>query len=98
MSIPGGVGHSSRPTQGTYDHCVLPPPTANTSHFPVLAEIGWRAEFLPADHSLSEFEFDVIIGADGRRNTLEGENSFFCLGAEDGARSRRGCFRKRVEK
>ncbi|PNJ47351.1 MICAL2 isoform 7 [Pongo abelii] len=35
-------------------------------------KIGWRAEFLPTDHSLSEFEFDVIIGADGRRNTLEG--------------------------
>ncbi|XP_058432941.1 F-actin-monooxygenase MICAL2 isoform X2 [Marmota monax] len=35
-------------------------------------KIGWRAEFLPADHALSEFEFDVIIGADGRRNTLEG--------------------------
>ncbi|XP_062973361.1 F-actin-monooxygenase MICAL2 isoform X2 [Elgaria multicarinata webbii] len=35
-------------------------------------KIGWRAEFLPMDHPLSEFEFDVIIGADGRRNTLEG--------------------------
>ncbi|XP_033620026.1 F-actin-monooxygenase MICAL2 isoform X1 [Fukomys damarensis] len=35
-------------------------------------KIGWRAEFLPTDHALSEFEFDVIIGADGRRNTLEG--------------------------
>ncbi|XP_023095334.2 F-actin-monooxygenase MICAL2 isoform X5 [Felis catus] len=35
-------------------------------------KIGWRAEFLPADHALSDFEFDVIIGADGRRNTLEG--------------------------
>ncbi|XP_023575180.1 F-actin-monooxygenase MICAL2 isoform X8 [Octodon degus] len=35
-------------------------------------KIGWRAEFLPTDHPLSEFEFDVIIGADGRRNTLEG--------------------------
>ncbi|XP_004394653.1 PREDICTED: protein-methionine sulfoxide oxidase MICAL2 isoform X3 [Odobenus rosmarus divergens] len=35
-------------------------------------KIGWRAEFLPADHPLSDFEFDVIIGADGRRNTLEG--------------------------
>ncbi|NXJ27858.1 MICA2 monooxygenase, partial [Dicrurus megarhynchus] len=33
---------------------------------------GWRAEFLPVDHPLSEYEFDVIIGADGRRNTLEG--------------------------
>ncbi|XP_076200080.1 F-actin-monooxygenase MICAL2 isoform X5 [Aptenodytes patagonicus] len=35
-------------------------------------KIGWRAEFLPTDHPLSEYEFDVIIGADGRRNTLEG--------------------------
>ncbi|XP_026928932.2 F-actin-monooxygenase MICAL2 isoform X5 [Acinonyx jubatus] len=35
-------------------------------------KIGWRAEFVPADHALSDFEFDVIIGADGRRNTLEG--------------------------
>ncbi|NP_001382794.1 [F-actin]-monooxygenase MICAL2 isoform 1 [Rattus norvegicus] len=35
-------------------------------------KIGWRAEFLPADHALSNFEFDVIIGADGHRNTLEG--------------------------
>ncbi|XP_031756264.1 F-actin-monooxygenase MICAL2 isoform X4 [Xenopus tropicalis] len=33
---------------------------------------GWRAEFLPQDHPLSDYEFDVIIGADGRRNTLEG--------------------------
>lgn len=38
----------------------------------MLSEIGWRAEFLPVDHPLSEYEFDVIIGADGRRNTLEG--------------------------
>ncbi|XP_075694265.1 F-actin-monooxygenase MICAL2 isoform X5 [Rhinoderma darwinii] len=35
-------------------------------------KIGWRAEFLPQDHPLSDYEFDVIIGADGRRNTLEG--------------------------
>ncbi|XP_048341012.1 F-actin-monooxygenase MICAL2 isoform X5 [Sphaerodactylus townsendi] len=35
-------------------------------------KIGWRAEFLPMDHPLSECEFDVIIGADGRRNTLGG--------------------------
>ncbi|KFW00655.1 Protein-methionine sulfoxide oxidase MICAL2, partial [Eurypyga helias] len=35
-------------------------------------KVGWRAEFLPMDHPLSEYEFDVIIGADGRRNTLEG--------------------------
>ncbi|XP_015273699.1 PREDICTED: protein-methionine sulfoxide oxidase MICAL2 [Gekko japonicus] len=35
-------------------------------------KIGWRAEFLPVDHPLSEYEFDVIIGADGHKNTLEG--------------------------
>nr|XP_033784201.1 F-actin-monooxygenase MICAL2 isoform X2 [Geotrypetes seraphini] len=35
-------------------------------------KVGWRAEFLPVDHPLSEYEFDVIVGADGRRNTLEG--------------------------
>ncbi|XP_059124742.1 LOW QUALITY PROTEIN: F-actin-monooxygenase MICAL2 [Peromyscus eremicus] len=35
-------------------------------------KVGWRAEFLPADHALSDFEFDVIVGADGHRNTLEG--------------------------
>ncbi|XP_069479739.1 F-actin-monooxygenase MICAL2 isoform X3 [Ambystoma mexicanum] len=35
-------------------------------------KVGWRAEYLPIDHPLSEYEFDVIIGADGRRNTLEG--------------------------
>ncbi|XP_056383918.1 F-actin-monooxygenase MICAL2 isoform X2 [Hyla sarda] len=35
-------------------------------------KIGWRAEYLPQDHPLSGYEFDVIIGADGRRNTLAG--------------------------
>ncbi|XP_014346914.1 F-actin-monooxygenase MICAL2 isoform X3 [Latimeria chalumnae] len=34
--------------------------------------IGWRVEVRPADHPVSEFEFGVIIGADGRRNTLDG--------------------------
>ncbi|KAG9338128.1 hypothetical protein JZ751_027099, partial [Albula glossodonta] len=33
---------------------------------------GWRAEIRPADHPISEFDFDVVVGADGRRNTLEG--------------------------
>lgn len=33
---------------------------------------GWRAEFKPDDHALSHYEFDVLIGADGKRNTLEG--------------------------
>ncbi|XP_069561372.1 protein-methionine sulfoxide oxidase mical3a isoform X13 [Brachyistius frenatus] len=34
--------------------------------------IGWRAEVHPRTHPASELEFDVIIGADGRRNTLPG--------------------------
>ncbi|MFT7816723.1 F-actin-monooxygenase MICAL2-like isoform X2 [Arapaima gigas] len=33
---------------------------------------GWRAEVRPADHPVADFDFDVIVGADGRRNTLEG--------------------------
>ncbi|XP_051545601.1 F-actin-monooxygenase mical2b isoform X3 [Myxocyprinus asiaticus] len=33
---------------------------------------GWRAEIRPADHPISDYEFDVIIGADGRRSTLDG--------------------------
>ncbi|XP_043083941.1 protein-methionine sulfoxide oxidase mical2b isoform X3 [Puntigrus tetrazona] len=33
---------------------------------------GWRAEVRPADHPVSDYEFDVIIGADGRRSTLDG--------------------------
>ncbi|KAE9551592.1 hypothetical protein FO519_005199 [Halicephalobus sp. NKZ332] len=33
---------------------------------------GWRATFEPHSHLLSEFEFDVLIGADGKRNTLSG--------------------------
>uniref|UniRef100_A0A8C5FLF0 F-actin monooxygenase n=1 Tax=Gadus morhua TaxID=8049 RepID=A0A8C5FLF0_GADMO len=34
--------------------------------------LGWRAGILPADHPVANFEFDVVVGADGRRNTLEG--------------------------
>ncbi|XP_039605900.1 F-actin-monooxygenase MICAL2-like isoform X5 [Polypterus senegalus] len=34
--------------------------------------MGWRAEVCPADHPVANFDFDVIVGADGRRNTLEG--------------------------
>ncbi|XP_026094703.1 protein-methionine sulfoxide oxidase mical2b-like isoform X1 [Carassius auratus] len=33
---------------------------------------GWRAEVRPADHPISGYDFDVIIGADGRRSTLDG--------------------------
>ncbi|KAL2093991.1 hypothetical protein ACEWY4_011303 [Coilia grayii] len=33
---------------------------------------GWRAEVRPADHLVNDYEFDVVVGADGRRNTLDG--------------------------
>ncbi|XP_040053336.2 F-actin-monooxygenase MICAL2 isoform X3 [Gasterosteus aculeatus] len=34
--------------------------------------LGWRAAVRPADHPVANFEFHVVVGADGRRNTLEG--------------------------
>ncbi|XP_042344514.1 F-actin-monooxygenase MICAL2 isoform X5 [Plectropomus leopardus] len=34
--------------------------------------LGWRAAIRPADHPVANFDFDVVVGADGRRNTLEG--------------------------
>lgn len=37
--------------------------------------IGWRALVHPKTHPVSEYEFEVIIGGDGRRNTLEGIDS-----------------------
>lgn len=38
--------------------------------------IGWRALVHPKTHPVSEYEFEVIIGGDGRRNTLEGNAVF----------------------
>ncbi|XP_072519028.1 F-actin-monooxygenase mical2b isoform X3 [Salminus brasiliensis] len=34
--------------------------------------IGWRAEIRPDGHPISDYNFDVLIGADGRRSTLDG--------------------------
>ncbi|MCJ8743058.1 hypothetical protein PDJAM_G00089380 [Pangasius djambal] len=34
--------------------------------------IGWSAEVHPPAHPVSELQFDVVVGADGRRNTLSG--------------------------
>lgn len=34
--------------------------------------LGWRAHVNPVNHPVSHFEFDVLIGADGKRNTLDG--------------------------
>lgn len=39
-----------------------------------LVEIGWHARVSPPDHPVSQYEFDVLIGADGKRNTLLGNN------------------------
>ncbi|GFY40700.1 protein-methionine sulfoxide oxidase mical3a [Trichonephila inaurata madagascariensis] len=36
--------------------------------------IGWHAHVSPSDHPVSQYEFDVLIGADGKRNTLLGFN------------------------
>lgn len=35
-------------------------------------DCGWRAQITPEDHAVSHYEFDVLVGADGKRNTLEG--------------------------
>ncbi|CAL4066865.1 unnamed protein product, partial [Meganyctiphanes norvegica] len=35
-------------------------------------EHGWRARLSPPDHPANQYEFDVLIGADGKRNTLGG--------------------------
>ncbi|KAG8438748.1 hypothetical protein GDO86_005081 [Hymenochirus boettgeri] len=36
------------------------------------ARVGWKAKINPKGHCVSDYDFDVIIGADGRRNTLAG--------------------------
>ncbi|KAK7896724.1 hypothetical protein WMY93_022049 [Mugilogobius chulae] len=35
-------------------------------------KVGWRLETHPKSHPVSQLEFDVVVGADGRRNTLPG--------------------------
>ncbi|XP_052751483.1 F-actin-monooxygenase Mical-like isoform X6 [Galleria mellonella] len=34
--------------------------------------LGWRARVSPLDHPVSQYEFDALLGADGKRNTLQG--------------------------
>ncbi|XP_026299736.1 F-actin-monooxygenase Mical isoform X4 [Apis mellifera] len=50
----------------SFDALVSPPENQEEG------KIGWRAKTTPADHPVSQYEFDVLIGADGKRNTLEG--------------------------
>ena len=33
---------------------------------------GWRGAFDPPSHTLNKFDFDIIVGADGRRAALKG--------------------------
>ncbi len=36
---------------------------------------------IPADHPVSQYEFDVMVGADGKRNTLHGMcSNCSCMG------------------
>ncbi|RVE74524.1 hypothetical protein OJAV_G00022840 [Oryzias javanicus] len=46
---------------------LLEPPEDQTNE-----GVGWRAAIRPADHPVANFDFDVVIGADGRKNSLEG--------------------------
>ncbi|XP_028304788.1 F-actin-monooxygenase MICAL2-like isoform X4 [Gouania willdenowi] len=46
---------------------LLEPAEEQTDHSP-----GWRAEIRPSTHPVSDFDFDAVIGADGRKNTLDG--------------------------
>uniref|UniRef100_H2ZHW2 F-actin monooxygenase n=1 Tax=Ciona savignyi TaxID=51511 RepID=H2ZHW2_CIOSA len=45
----------------------LCPPTSSQ----VFAD-GWTARVIPDNHTISNYEFDVVVGADGKRNTLQG--------------------------
>ena len=42
------------------------------SFFFSLLEVGWKARVSPVESHVSEYEFDVLVGADGKRNTLQG--------------------------
>lgn len=35
-------------------------------------EEGWKSKLSPDNHPLNTFEFDVLIGADGKKNVLPG--------------------------
>ena len=33
---------------------------------------GWHAKLKPSDHVLNDFDFDVLVGADGSQSTVPG--------------------------
>ncbi|KAI5617966.1 protein-methionine sulfoxide oxidase mical3b isoform X4 [Silurus asotus] len=43
-------------------------PPENQEH----QSVGWSAEVHPPAHEVNKLQFDVVVGADGRRNTLPG--------------------------
>ncbi|XP_012938607.1 protein-methionine sulfoxide oxidase mical3b [Aplysia californica] len=49
----------------SFDGLLEPPEDQSTG-------IGWRCKVTPEDHAVSEYVFDVLVGADGKRNTLPG--------------------------
>ncbi|XP_077999828.1 protein-methionine sulfoxide oxidase mical3a-like [Glandiceps talaboti] len=42
--------------------------------------LGWKASISPRTHPLNKYTFDVLIGADGKRNTLKGFQRTEALG------------------
>ncbi|XP_034734184.1 protein-methionine sulfoxide oxidase mical2b isoform X7 [Etheostoma cragini] len=46
---------------------LVEPPAEQTDSSP-----GWRAEVRPSSHLVSNYDWDLVIGADGRKNTLDG--------------------------
>ncbi|KAJ3593025.1 hypothetical protein NHX12_005363 [Muraenolepis orangiensis] len=59
---------------GAIDHISIQQLQLMLLKIALLVALGWRAAIRPADHPVANYEFDVVIGADGRRNSLEGFN------------------------
>ncbi len=38
----------------------------------LISATGWRAKVLPQNHPVNQYEFDVIVGANGKSKTLDG--------------------------
>ena len=47
-------------------------PDLNLTIYVVILNTGWTAQLEPADHPMNDYEFDFVVGADGKRNSLKG--------------------------
>ena len=69
--------HDGKETEATYS--IFPSMSVNlqtSDYFCVnITEVGWKARVSPVESHVSEYEFDVLVGADGKRNTLQGTKS-----------------------